>query len=119
MFANRVWQLQHVHDSLHYNVYNKSANVSLDFSNSKEGAKNKSRCDLQSLTEVDHKTCNAMLRDYFQLDVDLEGLYKLWIKADDNFAKVSSSFRGVRQLRQDPVENLFSFICSSNNNIAR
>lgn len=27
--------------------------------------------------------------------------------------------RGLRVLRQDPVETLISFICSSNNNIAR
>ena len=27
--------------------------------------------------------------------------------------------KGVRQLRQDPVETLFTFICSSNNNIQR
>ena len=27
--------------------------------------------------------------------------------------------KGIRQLRQDPVEALFTFICSSNNNISR
>lgn len=39
--------------------------------------------------------------------------------ADENFRKKASLFRGVRLLQQDPVETLFSFICSSNNNIAR
>ena len=61
----------------------------------------------------------SILWDYFQLDVDLKELYRQWAQADKNFSKVSSSFPGVRILRQDPVENLVSFICSSNNNISR
>lgn len=60
-----------------------------------------------------------MLKDYFQLDIDLESLYKQWSLADPNFKKVAKSYVGVRMLRQDPVENLFAFICSSNNNIQR
>ncbi|XP_014674306.1 PREDICTED: N-glycosylase/DNA lyase-like isoform X2 [Priapulus caudatus] len=60
-----------------------------------------------------------ILRDYFQLDIDVERLYERWSDADENFARVAPRFIGVRMLRQDPVENLFSFICSSNNNIAR
>lgn len=59
------------------------------------------------------------LRDYFQLDVSLEKLYAEWSQADPNFLKVAKDFQGVRMLRQDPVENVFSFICSSNNNIQR
>ncbi|XP_064649371.1 N-glycosylase/DNA lyase-like isoform X1 [Lineus longissimus] len=62
---------------------------------------------------------NSILRDYFQLDVDLKALYSQWSAADKNFQQVASDFPGVRMLRQDPVENLFSFICSSNNHISR
>ena len=61
----------------------------------------------------------AVLRDYFQLSVSLVPLYKQWCAADENLRGLATAFRGVRMLRQDPVENLFSFICSSNNNIAR
>ena len=60
-----------------------------------------------------------MLKDYFQLDVDLESLYQQWSLADPNFQKIAKNYVGVRMLRQDPVENLFAFICSSNNNIQR
>lgn len=38
---------------------------------------------------------------------------------DSNFSKNAIEFEGVRMLRQDPWENLISFICSSNNNIKR
>ncbi|CAH1786103.1 unnamed protein product [Owenia fusiformis] len=62
---------------------------------------------------------NSILHDYFQLDVDLQQLYTQWSKADKNFKKVSVDFSGIRMLRQNPVENLFSFICSSNNHISR
>lgn len=61
-----------------------------------------------------------ILRDYFQLKVNLEDLYKRWCeKADDNFKDIAESLYGMRILRQDPVECLFSFLCSSCNNIAR
>ncbi|KAI0293100.1 DNA glycosylase [Russula brevipes] len=51
------------------------------------------------------------LDDYFQLDVDLAKLYNEWSER--------IPFEGIRMLRQDPWENLISFICSSNNNITR
>lgn len=60
-----------------------------------------------------------ILKDYFQLNYCLKDLYKKWSDADDIFKEAGSTFTGVRMLRQDPVENLFSFICSSNNHISR
>jgi len=59
------------------------------------------------------------LRDYFQLDIDIPKLYEKWSNADKNFSQLKTNFCGIRMLRQDPVENLFSFICSQNNNIKR
>ncbi|KAF8892502.1 DNA glycosylase [Infundibulicybe gibba] len=59
------------------------------------------------------------LNDYFQLEVDLEQLYRDWAARDAVFSRFQGRFGGIRMLRQDPWENLISFICSSNNNIAR
>lgn len=59
------------------------------------------------------------LRQYLQLDVSLAQLYSHWSSVDSHFQEVAQKFQGVRLLQQDPIECLFSFICSSNNNIAR
>ncbi|XP_076352045.1 N-glycosylase/DNA lyase-like [Tachypleus tridentatus] len=64
-------------------------------------------------------TYHNILKDYFQLNISLVKLYDQWTKVDENFCKIAKQFPGVRILRQDPTENLISFICSSNNNIAR
>ena len=54
------------------------------------------------------------LRDYFQLDVDLEKLYIEWAKRDTVFDMlVKDRFRGLRMLRQDPWENLMSCVAHS------
>lgn len=60
-----------------------------------------------------------LLRDYFQLDIDLDRLRVEWSRKDARMAQIASHLRGMRVLRQDPWECLVSFICSSNNNIAR
>ncbi|XP_057378124.1 N-glycosylase/DNA lyase-like isoform X2 [Daphnia carinata] len=72
------------------------------------------KADVKECIDYEH-----MVKDYFQLDIDLESLYRQWSLADANFDKVAKNFAGVRMLKQDPVENLFAFICSSNNNIQR
>lgn len=51
--------------------------------------------------------------------MSLKDCYERWSKVDTNFAKKCVGFQGIRMLRQDPWENLISFICSSNNNISR
>lgn len=50
----------------------------------------------------------AWLKDYFQLDVNLEMLYKQWAAQDKVFAAFQDRFCGIRMLRQDPWENLVS-----------
>lgn len=64
---------------------------------------------------------NAII--FFQLGVSLASLYAQWKKNDENFAKAlkisGPLLEGIRILAQDPIETLFSFICSSNNNIKR
>ena len=59
------------------------------------------------------------MKYYFRLEIQLLPLYKLWSTQDDRLAKIAKSIPGVRIVRQDPHECLFSFICTSNNNIPR
>ena len=68
-----------------------------------------------------HKEADARRRldDYFRTQTSFEELYAGWSASDERFAAVAPAVRGVRILRQDPFECLISFICSSNNNIAR
>lgn len=66
-----------------------------------------------------HEDNEMLLRDYFQLQVDVENLYQQWSAADMTFRKIALGLLGVRVLRQEPFEALMAFICSSNNNIKR
>jgi len=59
------------------------------------------------------------LRNYFQLHTSLTDLYKHWSDVDPVFKKTAAKFPGVRVMNQDPVENVFSFICATANNIKR
>lgn len=70
-------------------------------------------------TDLADQQAEQLLRDYLHLDYDLEALYKGWSKNDKHFRKISLLFPGIRLLRQPPLECLYSFICSTNNNIPR
>lgn len=66
------------------------------------------------------------VRHYLRLDVSLEKLDKAWRHTGTPLGtqyleavSVLAAAPGVRLLRQDPVETLFSFICSQNNNVKR
>jgi len=65
------------------------------------------------------ETLRDELSDYFQLSVCLSSLYLEWSARDPMFDSMASRCPGVRTLRQDPIENVFSFICSANNHISR
>lgn len=64
-------------------------------------------------------SCDKVLEDYFRLDVPLKKHIETWANTDSHFKNVYGQIGAVRILNQDIVENLFSFICSSNNNIQR
>ncbi|KAK4533305.1 hypothetical protein CCYA_CCYA16G4187 [Cyanidiococcus yangmingshanensis] len=72
--------------------------------------------------QVDPEHARTLLRDFLQLDTGaptLVELYREWSEADPYFKTVAPYLRGARVLRHDPVECLFSFLCSSNNHIRR
>ncbi|XP_021573254.1 N-glycosylase/DNA lyase isoform X1 [Carlito syrichta] len=97
VLADQVWTLTQTEEQLYCTVYR--GDKSWD-----------GRPTLEELEAV---------RKYFQLDVNLAQLYHHWGSVDYHFQEVAQKFQGVRLLRQDPVECLISFICSSNNNITR
>ena len=107
VLGSKVWILKQHPDYILYKTLQK------------ENIKQESNCSFQTTNFIQDDKDAEYLRDYFQLDVDLESLYSVWGKVDPVFDNISKRFIGVRILRQDPVENIFSFICSSNNNIQR
>ena len=107
VLGSKVWILKQQPDYILYKTLQK------------ENIKQESNCSFQITNFIQDDKDEEYLRDYFQLDVDLESLYCVWRKVDPVFDNISKRYIGVRMLRQDPVENLFSFICSSNNNIQR
>ncbi|KAJ8712772.1 hypothetical protein PYW08_008076 [Mythimna loreyi] len=101
VFSKTLWKLRENDDHLQYQVI----------------------ASLHNLSKTSNKKKNTdfakLLKDYFRLDVNLGEYYKEWSEKDELFEKACKQFYGIRMLRQEPVENLFSFICSQNNHISR
>lgn len=114
VFAGIIWTLKQDSSG---NLLYKSHNTSGSNCNSNGSKRQKSMKSQKQSISVNN--FESLLKDYFNLQLKLEDLYSAWNEADDNFKQISKTFKGIRILRQDPVENLFSFICSANNNIPR
>lgn len=97
VFSNRVWILQQEDNFILYKVQSSTLN---------------------KLGEGE-QYYNGLLRNYFQLDVNIEESYEKWSQVDPYFKAATRQFYGIRILKQDITENIFSFICSSNNHITR
>ncbi len=55
----------------------------------------------------------GLVRDYFRLGVDLPLLVRDFVAADFHIRTAMDEFAGLRVIRQDPAECLFSFLCTS------
>jgi len=61
----------------------------------------------------------ALLRDYFQLDVDTAEIVRRIEVADPQAGEAARRWSGLRLARQDPEENILSFVCSTANSVPR
>ncbi|GAV83852.1 HhH-GPD domain-containing protein/OGG_N domain-containing protein [Cephalotus follicularis] len=72
---------------------------------------------------VHRTTCESSaisaLLDYLNVAISLTKVWEVFSLSDPRFAELARYLRGARVLRQDPVECLVQFLCSSNNNISR
>uniref|UniRef100_A0A182VQU7 N-glycosylase/DNA lyase n=1 Tax=Anopheles minimus TaxID=112268 RepID=A0A182VQU7_9DIPT len=139
VFANIVWILRQTERELQYRIVGEQSypngtnkdvsKLSTASAQPDSTVHNLAQVRLKVVEPVEYSTggellypvsyYEQLLRIYFRLDVDLEQHYRQWIKCHEHFANSATKFYAVRQLDQDPVENLFCFICSQNNHIAR
>ncbi|XP_054271938.1 N-glycosylase/DNA lyase-like [Macrosteles quadrilineatus] len=113
VFNSNVWELSQQDNQLFYEVLCGSSAPS-DNSN----AKRKRTLKEEKISQKED-TFEKQLTEYLRLNENLEELYSEWSNRDPIFKQSAVEFYGIRVLKQDPVENIFSFICSTNNNILR
>lgn len=120
--ANCLWLLKETEKSVSFKVLgelpypteNEFGIVRMKVAEPK--AKKTNRTDVLLYPEEYYK---SLLRSYFRLDIDLKKHYEEWSAAHSHFREKATRFYAIRMLDQEPVENLFSFICSQNNHISR
>lgn len=123
-----MWLLKQQNDGLHYQVLAELPYDSLEEPGTDDSLL-KVRMKVDRPKEVTtnkatlrypQKYYDSILCKYFQLDINLEDECGKWAESCTHFRKVAKQkATAIRQLDQDPVENLFSFICSQNNHIHR
>ncbi|KAM9855804.1 N-glycosylase/DNA lyase [Aulostomus maculatus] len=132
VMGGRVWTLTQTDDTLWYHVYKKT-NRQVEASDRRGrggishmpeikfigSVKEEEEMPLATTLKHDTEEEEEMLRDYFQLNVKLGDLYREWGAVDPHLKHIADIFTGVRMLRQEPTECLFSFLCTSNNHISR
>lgn len=59
------------------------------------------------------------LFDFLNMGISLSELWEGFRASDERFCQLAEYLEGARVLRQDPLECLIQFVCSSNNNIQR
>ncbi|XP_019906990.2 N-glycosylase/DNA lyase isoform X1 [Esox lucius] len=130
VMGGRVWTLTQTDDTLWYHIYNSPSSTGEGVGTKRRAgdplcgsvgsSKRSKRVKEEEKEEpVAYGKEEELLKDYFQLAVKLGDLYREWGAADPHFKHIANIFTGVRMLRQDPIECLFSFICTSNNHISR
>jgi len=103
VIASYIVRLQHQNDNLRYTFFININNENL----------------IEISNDNDRRVETALiLHNYFQLTIKLSDLFEKWCKSDTRFEKGEMPM-GIRVLAQEPLENLISFICSSNNNVQR
>lgn len=132
VMANCVWQLKQTEHELLYRVlgelridtnnvesYYNQIRMKIPITDDKR--LNKKKLPVINESHLFHHIAyyESILRAYFRLDIDLSECYSKWSQAHQHFKIESNKFYAIRVLDQDPVENLFSFICSQNNHISR
>ncbi|CAL9702609.1 unnamed protein product [Knipowitschia caucasica] len=119
VMGGRVWTLTQLDNRLWYYVYDSQQDSThRKWTEGDCGPETKYKVDVKVEENADTEE-EKLLRDYFQLHINVEELYKDWGERDPHFKTLADTFSGVRMIRQDPIECLFSFICSSNNHISR
>lgn len=130
--ANCVWQLQQTDDKLLYRVlgelkteefvkYFNEVRIKVPVPKKPPSNKKSKKTALETGFQLGYTAdyYESLLRAYFRLDINLSDCYEKWSLAHSHFANEAGKFYAIRVLDQDPVENLFSFICSQNNHISR
>lgn len=108
VFNSKLWRIKQYEHGIEFKVY--TSNDDEPLVKKQKIIESSCSTDIESIKE---------LRDYFQLDFNLREHYTQWCKADELFNSVANDFYGIRMLKQEVLENIFSFICSSNNHISR